>query len=129
MFVIVRVLVLLLGLTGFVRILLLVLISGFGLSLFLLLLIWSVGPQDSPNGSGILVQPALIDAHFRKAWMPYFRREGHPVVTTQALLDFVGGYLSQEPFLDLPILTGEDLYEAAMAKKSTAGGLGWLGLE
>ena len=31
-------------------------------------------PQDSPNGSGILVQPALVDAHFRKAWMPYFRR-------------------------------------------------------
>ena len=34
-------------------------------------------PQDSPNGSGILVQPALNDALFRKAWMPYFRREGH----------------------------------------------------
>ena len=45
-------------------------------------------PQDSPNGSGILVQPALIDAHFRKAWMPYFRREGHPVVTVQAFLGF-----------------------------------------
>ena len=29
-------------------------------------------PQDSPNGSGMLVQPALVDAHFRKAWMPYF---------------------------------------------------------
>ena len=83
-------------------------------------------PQDSPNGSGILVQPALIDAHFRKAWMPYFRREGHPVVTAQAFLDFVGDHLLQEPFLDLPILNGEDLYEAVMAKKSTAGGLdGW----
>ena len=83
-------------------------------------------PLDSPNGSGLLVQPALIDAHFRKAWMPYFRREGHPVVTVQAFLDFVGDHLAQEPFLDLPILTGEDLYEAAMAKKSTAGGLdGW----
>ena len=83
-------------------------------------------PQDSPNGSGILVQPALIDAHFRKAWMPYFRREGHPVVSIQAFLDFVGDHLPQEPFLDLPILTGEDLYEAAMDKKSTAGGLdGW----
>ena len=55
-------------------------------------------PQDSPNGSGILVQPALIDAHFRKAWMPYFRREGHPVVTVQAFLDFVGDHLPQEPF-------------------------------
>ena len=83
-------------------------------------------PQDSPNGSGILVQPALIDAHFRKAWMPYFRREGHPVVTVQAFLDFVGDHLPQEPFLELPILTGEELYEAAMAKKPTAAGLdGW----
>ena len=27
-------------------------------------------PRESPNGSGILVQPALIDALFRKAWMP-----------------------------------------------------------
>ena len=60
-------------------------------------------PQDSPNGSGILVQPALVDAHFRKAWMPYFRREGHPVVTVQAFLDFVGDHLPQKPFLDLPI--------------------------
>ena len=30
-------------------------------------------------------------------------------------------HLPQEPSLDLPILTGEELYEAAMAKKSTAG--------
>ena len=83
-------------------------------------------PQDSPNGSGILVQPALIDAHFRKAWMPYFRREGHPVVTVQAFLDFVGDHLPQEPFLELPILIGKELCEAAMAKKPTAAGLdGW----
>ena len=34
--------------------------------------------------------------------------------------------LPQEPFLELPMLTGEELYEAAMAKKSTAAGLyGW----
>ena len=51
---------------------------------------------------------------------------GDPVVTVQAFLDFVGDHLPQEPFLDLPILTGEELYEAAMAKKSTGGGLdGW----
>ena len=58
--------------------------------------------------------------------MPYFRREGHPVVTSQAFLDFVGDHLPQEAFVDLPILTGEELYEVAMVKKSTAGGLdGW----
>ena len=73
-----------------------------------------------------MVQPALIDAHFRKAWMPFFRREGHPVVNVQAFLDFVGDLLPQEPLLELPVLTGEELYEAAMAKKSTAAGLdGW----
>ena len=80
-------------------------------------------PHDFPNGSGILVQPSLIDAHFRKAWMPYFRRDGHPVVTSQAFLEFVGDHLPQETLLDLPILTGEELYEVAMAKKSTAEGL------
>ena len=61
--------------------------------------------------------------------MPYFRREGHHVVTPQAFLDFFGDHLPQEAFLDLPILIGEELYEVAMAKKSTAGGLdGWLGM-
>ena len=58
--------------------------------------------------------------------MPYFRRDGHPVVTPQAFLDFVGDHLPQGALLDLPILTGEELCEVAMAKKSTAGGLdGW----
>ena len=79
-------------------------------------------PQESPNGTGILVQPDLIDAHFRKAWMPYFRREGHPVVSPQAFLEFVGNHLSQEAILDLPVLTGEELHDAAMDKKSTARG-------
>ena len=65
----------------------------------------------------MLVQPALIDAHFRKAWMPYFRRE---------VLEFVGDHLPQEAFLDLPVLTGEELYDVAISKKSTVGGLdGW----
>ena len=30
-------------------------------------------PQDvTPGGSGVLVQPALIDGQFGKAWMPFF---------------------------------------------------------
>ena len=78
-------------------------------------------PQDSPNGSGILVQPALVDAHFRKAWMPYFRRDGHPVVTPQAFLDFVGDHLPQEAILDHPTHTGEELYEVAMLAVLMAG--------
>ena len=48
--------------------------------------------------------------------MPNFRREGHPVVSPHAFLEFVG----------VPMLTREKLHDVAMAKKSTAGGLdGW----
>ena len=54
-------------------------------------------PQDFPNGFGIFVQVALIEAHFRKSWMSYFRREGHFVVTVQAFLDFVAGTIFGTP--------------------------------
>ena len=76
--------------------------------------------------SQILVEPHLIDAEFRKAWVPFFCRSGHPVVTPDQFLDFVGLLLPQEPFLDLPRIIGRDLQEVARAKKTTAGGLdGW----
>ena len=78
------------------------------------------------ESSRILVEPHLIDAEFRKAWMPFFCRSGHPVNTPDQFLDFVGHLLPQEPYLDLPRITGRDLQEVARAKKSTAGGLdGW----
>ena len=68
----------------------------------------------------------LIDAEFRKAWIPFFCRSGHPVVSPDQFLDFVGHLLPQEPYLDLPRITCRDLQEVARAKKSTAGGLdGW----
>ena len=55
--------------------------------------------------------------------MPFFCRSGHPVVTPDQFLNFVGHLL---PYLDLPRITGRDLQELARAKKSTAGGLdGW----
>ena len=38
-------------------------------------------------------------------------------------MDFVGNHLHQEAFLEMPAPTGEELHDAAMAKKSTAGGL------
>ena len=83
-------------------------------------------PRHTPGGSGILVQPSVIDAQFRKAWMPFFRRAGWDPVTPQSYLDFVGGYLDQARVIDLPVLTGEDLHSAVIAKKSTSGGLdGW----
>ena len=58
--------------------------------------------------------------------MPFFCRFGHPVVTSDQFLEFVGHLLPQEPYLDLPGITGRDLQEVARARKSTAGGLdGW----
>ena len=52
------------------------------------------------------------------------------MVTPQAFLDYVGEHLHQEVFLEMPILTGEELHDVAMAKKSTVGGwFGRLGLE
>ena len=79
------------------------------------------------RSSHILVEPHLIDAEFRKAWMLFFLcRSGRPAVTPDQFLDFVGHLLLQEPFLDLRRITGRDLQEVARAKKSTAGGLdGW----
>ena len=60
-------------------------------------------PEDSPTGSGILVQPALVYTHFRKAWMPYFRRSDcHKEVTYQAFLDFARDHLPQADFIVLP---------------------------
>ena len=41
-------------------------------------------------------------------------------------LGFIGHFLPQEDFLDLPRITGRDLQEVARSKKATAGGLdGW----
>ena len=58
--------------------------------------------------------------------MPFFCRSGHPVVTVDQFLDFVGHLLPQEPQFDFPWITGRDLQEVARAKRSTAGGLdGW----
>ena len=68
----------------------------------------------------------LIDAEFRKAWMPFFCRIGHPVVAVTQFLAFVGSFLPQEAELDLPPISGRELMEFARSKMSTAGGLdGW----
>ena len=75
------------------------------------------------QSSQILIQPHLIDAEFRKAWMPFFFVSGHLLVTVDQFLDFMGHLLPQEPQFDLPGITERDLQEVAKAKKSTAGGL------
>ena len=45
------------------------------------------------------------------------------VVSPEQFLGFIGHFLPQETYLDLPRITGRDLQEVARAKKSTAGGL------
>ena len=70
--------------------------------------------------SRILVEPHLVDAEFRKAWMPFFCRSGHPVVTPDQFLDLVGHLLPQKPYLDLSRITGRDLQELVV----WMGGLG-----
>ena len=100
-------------------------IFGFDLTLFFLLPFLVIKDPLSQS-SRILVEPHLIDAEFRNAWMPYFCRSGHPAVTPEQFLGFIGHLLPQETYLDLPRITGRDLQEVARAKKATAGGLdGW----
>ena len=65
------------------------------------------------QSSRIIVEPHLVDAEFCKAWMPYFCRSGHPDVSPEQFLDFIGHFLPQETCLDLPRITGRDLQEVA----------------
>ena len=63
---------------------------------------------------------------FVKVGCLIFCRSGHPEVSAEQFLGFVGHFLPQENFLDLPRITGRDLQEVARAKKATAGCLdGW----
>ena len=52
-----------------------------------------LGKDRQTGSSRILVEPHLIDAEFRTGWMPFFCRSGHPVVTPDQFLDFVGHIL------------------------------------
>ena len=68
------------------------------------------------QSSRVVVEPHLIDAEFRKAWMPYFCRSSHPVVSAEQFLDFTGHFWPQETSLDLPRITGRDLQEVSLLK-------------
>ena len=81
------------------------------------------------QSSRILVEPYLIDAEFRKAWMPYFCRSGHPVVSPKQFLDFIGHICFRRLIWDLPQFTGRDLSGGSSCQKSYGWWSGWLGLE
>ena len=85
-------------------------------------------PCETPGGSGVLADPALIDAKFREAWMPYFCRSGRGVADLDDFsYDFEGGWLPVLDEFHLPPLTGDMLVEVVRRKKATAGSLdGWV---
>ena len=56
----------------------------------------------------------LVEPH-RNACVPFFCRSGHPVVTPEQFLGFIGHLLPQENYLDLPRISGRDLPEVARA--------------
>ena len=60
-------------------------IPGLGPTLHLLLPSLFIRDKVTKT-SHILVEPDLIDAEFRKAWMLFFCRSGHPVVTCEQFL-------------------------------------------
>ena len=102
------------GLVGFGKIWVLGLMLGSGL-IFVPPSPFLVVKDPQTQSSRILVEPHLIDAEFRKALMPFFCRTGHPVATPEQFLDFVGRLLPQEPYLDLPRISGQNLQEVARA--------------
>ena len=98
---------------------------GFGLIFFLLLLFLLLKILRL-SLLGFWLNLIFLMLSSAKPGCPFFWRSGHPVVTPDQFLDFVGHLLPQDRYLDLPRITGRDLQEVARAKKSTAGGLdGW----
>ena len=85
--------------------------------------------DSSTQSSHVVVEPHLIDAEFRKAWLPYFCRSGHPEVSAEQFLGFIGHFLPQQNFLDLPRITGSRLTGSSSCQKSHCWWSGWLGLE
>ena len=58
------------------------------------------------QSSRILVELHLIDAEFREAWMPFFCRSGHPVVTSGQFLLLVISCLKSLLWISLRSLVG-----------------------
>ena len=81
-------------------------------------------PGETAGGSGVIADPALVDAKFREAWMPYFSRS---VEGSADLDDFSvevgGGWLPVLDVFHLPPLAGDALVDVVRRKKPTAGGL------
>ena len=81
----------------------------------------------------MIADPALIDAKFREAWMPYFCRSARGAADPDDFsAEVKQGWLPVLDVFHLPPLTGDMLVEVVRRKKSTAGSLdgwGWRELE
>ena len=73
-------------------------------------------PRLTPGGSGVLADPAPIDEEFRKAWLPYFCRSGRREASLKEFDEEVEGWLPWLPEVDLPPLTGDDLFQVVRLK-------------
>ena len=73
-----------------------------------------------------MASPDRIDEEFRKAWLPYFCRSGQREASLEESNEEVVGWLPLLPEVDMPHLTGDDLFEVVQCKTATAGSLdGW----
>ena len=86
-------------------------------------------PRILPKGLGYWFRRLSSVPIFEKHGCRTFAGKGHRVVSPQAFLEFVGDHVPQEDFLDMPILTGEELHDVAMTKKIHSWWIGLLGLE
>ena len=76
-------------------------------------------PGDTVDGSGVIADPALIDAKFREAWMPYFSRSSRGSADLDDFSQEVaGGWLPVLDVFHLPPLTGDVLAEVVRKKRS-----------
>ena len=80
-------------------------------------------PHLTPDGSGVLSDPARIDEEFRQAWLPYFCRSGQRETSLDEFNDEVDGWLPLLPEVHLPRLTGQVLADVFQRKGVTAGSL------
>ena len=111
---------------GFGRILLFIRIGGFAQICFPPAPFLQCEPHLSPGGSGVLSDPARIDAEFRKAWLPYFCRSWQREASRKEFDREVEGWLPLLPEVSLLRLTGQMLADVVLHKGVSAGSLdGW----
>ena len=83
-------------------------------------------PHLTPGGCGVLADPARIDEDFREVWLPYFCRSRRREASLEEFNEEVVGWLPLLPEIDMPPLTGDDLFQVVRRKTATAGSLdGW----